>query len=359
MSNWRYLAAGLLLLLAVFARLKFNGLVYTFDFGLYFPDGAHYTYRALTFLGNSPQHAAELTSNWYLTHGVKQNSIDPNYLIPQTNPVWRLVSPRIVYPLLSAPFVYLFGIPGMLAIPIISLSFIIFAVINFSEKLKKGNLGLFIVILLLSSSTVLRWMISNCTDSLLTALFGIAFLILVNHPNSTKIYPAIVILIFLTTFTRFSLPLWFAISIYMWFTLKNKTLGLTTLILSSLSSIPLLYLQFTSTPSSESSNSILQLPYGYAKVATVETGQLLLLDKPLAILLLIALFLSVRNFKKPISLLYFAFVFGVWTIGAMNPVAGVNFRYQLPLILPIALVVISNLKEISTVPSGGPENQNP
>jgi uncharacterized membrane protein len=152
---------------------------------------------------------------------------------------------------------------------------------------------------------------------------------------------------------------WFTISFFIWFVLKNKALSITTLVLSSISSIPLLYLQFTSSSSGEGSNSIVQLPYGYAKVAIVEIGQLLLLDRPLAVLVLVAIFLACKNFKDPISILFFAFAFGVWTVGAMNPVAGVNFRYQLPIIVPLALVVISNLKEISRAPSGALGNQNP
>ena len=351
--------AGLLLVLAVFARLRFNGLIYNFDFGLYFPDGAHYTYRALTFIGYAPQQAAELTSNWYTIHGVKQNSINPSYLIPETNPVWHLVAPRFIYPLLSAPFVYAFGISGMLVVPVISLIVIVFILVYFSEKWGKGNLGLLVIALLLSSSTVLRWMISNCTDSLLAAFFGLVFILLIKSETSSRIYPAITFLILLTTFTRFSLPVWLAISIFIWFILKNKALSIATLILSSISSIPLLYLQFTSSQSGESSSSIFQLPYGYAKVAIVEIGQLLILDRPLAVLILVAIFLACKNFKEPTSILFFAFVFGVWTIGAMNPVAGVNFRYQLPLIVPLALVVISNLKEISRAPSAALESQNP
>jgi hypothetical protein len=333
-------------------------LIYNFDFGLYFPDGAHYTYRALTFTGNTSQQAAEITSNWYSIHGVKQKSIDPSYLIPETNPVWRLVSPRVIYPMLSAPFVFAFGIPGMLVIPILSLALIVFLIIRFSEKIQKGNLGLFLIVMLLSSGSILRWMVSNCTDSLLAALFGLVFVVLIRDSRSANLYPTLLVLILLTTYTRFSLPIWFGISIYIWIFLKNRALSITTLALSSAASIPLLYLQFTSTASSESSNSILQLPYGYAKVAVVEFGQLLLLDRPLACVLLVAIFFACRRFKESISMLFFAVAFGVWTIGAMNPVAGVNFRYQLPVVLPAIFVIISNLKEISRDPSGVPENQN-
>lgn len=356
--RWRYIAAGILLILAAASRLKFNGLVYNFDFGLYFPDGAHYTFRTLNFLGYSQQQAAEMTSNWYSLHGVKQSSIDPNYLIPETNPVWRLVSPRIIYPLLSAPFVYLFGIPGMLVVPVISLAILVFVLLNLAEGQNKGNLGLLLTSLLLSSTTVLRWMISNCTDALLAGLFAISCVVLIKSPKNAKSVTYLLLLVLLTTYTRFCLPIWLGISIYIWIGLKDRILAFITLVASSFASIPLLYLQFTSTPASESSSSLLLLPYGYVKVAVVELGQLLILDRPLALILIFAAFLAVKNYRETSSFIFFAFLFGVWTIGAMNPVAGVNFRYQLPLIIPAIYVLISGLNEISKGPSSVPESRN-
>ena len=105
---------------SVTARLKFNGLAYGFDYGLYQPDGMHYTFRTLNFLGNSEQVSAEMVSDWYADNGIKLSQINPFDLLPENNRVWGVISPRILYPILSIPFVALFGIPGLLAVSAIS-----------------------------------------------------------------------------------------------------------------------------------------------------------------------------------------------------------------------------------------------
>ena len=114
--------------ISVIARLKFNGLAYGFDYGLYQPDGMHYTFRTLTFLGNSDLVSAQMVSDWYSTHGFKISQINPSDLLPENNRVWGVISPRILYPVLSVPFVALLGIPGMLAIPALSFLILLFTV---------------------------------------------------------------------------------------------------------------------------------------------------------------------------------------------------------------------------------------
>ena len=104
--------------LTVISKLKFHGLQNGMDFGIYQPDGALYTMRTLLFLGHDQTEAANQISQWYATNAYKRNDIDPSALIPANNPVWGLVAPRPLYPLLSVPFVWLIGIPGMLVIPI-------------------------------------------------------------------------------------------------------------------------------------------------------------------------------------------------------------------------------------------------
>jgi hypothetical protein len=51
--------------LAVLARLKFNGLVYGLDFGLFHPDGVHYASKALQFAGVDQVTLAQEVSKWY------------------------------------------------------------------------------------------------------------------------------------------------------------------------------------------------------------------------------------------------------------------------------------------------------
>ena len=123
-----FLAATGLVLIAVLSRLFFNGLVFRFDYGLYQPDGAHYTFRTLLFLGHSQNDAANLVVDWYKKFSVDTKGLRVSDLLPSTNPLWNLSVPRFIYPALSMLPVYLLGIPGMLVIPILSLLALILAI---------------------------------------------------------------------------------------------------------------------------------------------------------------------------------------------------------------------------------------
>ena len=99
----------------------FNGPILGFDYAIYQPDGASYTFRTLSFLYENPSEAANRVSEWYVLNGFKHNIIAPFTLLPENSPVWHLVAPRILYPLLSLPFVAALGIPGMLVVPALSM----------------------------------------------------------------------------------------------------------------------------------------------------------------------------------------------------------------------------------------------
>ena len=82
---------------AVLARLKFNGLVYGFDYGIYQPDGVEYSYKALEFIGENPSQIATQVSAWY-----SENSLKMTGITPQDVAQGQLTFPqsRILYPLL-------------------------------------------------------------------------------------------------------------------------------------------------------------------------------------------------------------------------------------------------------------------
>ena len=102
-AYWFVLALGLI---AIAAKYKYNGLVFGFDYGIYQPDGKYYTYMALDFINNDPKQSAQSVVNWYATHGYKGNIFQISDLIPETSPVYQFISHRVLYPILSIPFVY-------------------------------------------------------------------------------------------------------------------------------------------------------------------------------------------------------------------------------------------------------------
>ena len=322
--------------ISVIARLKFNGLAYGFDYGLYQPDGMHYTFRTLTFLGKSDQVSAQMVSDWYATHGFKISQINPSDLFPENNRVWGVISPRILYPILSVPFVALLGVPGMLAIPALSFLILLFTVYLIGRKYNQTGLAVIMALLLTSSVTTTRWMISNCTDALLVGITCLAVLILISEISETRKIIWLSVIGVLGVITRFSLPVWIAIALVMCSYRKLKS-ATVLIFITSLATIPTYIAQpadavLPGTQNLSGIEKLLALPISFLKVAFIEIAQLAALDR---ILLLFLISASVIAFPKwrEIENRYFLIVcFAVFSIGAINGVLGVNFRYQLPVI---------------------------
>jgi hypothetical protein len=332
--------------ISVVSKLKFNGLVYGLDFGLYHPDGVHYTLRTLVWLGHTPLEAAEQISNWYANHSAKQVIINPQSILPENSPVWGLVKPRLLYPFLSLPFVSIFGIPGMLAIPALSLLVTMIIIFKLASLKLSPTLGTVFATSLVLSPTILRWSAANLTDPLSMALFSFVALLLCLENKTWKFYFIFSLLILLTEINRFCLPIWLAIGLYL-FIRKNYRLSIFTLIISILFSIPTL-LQGSSVgllPSEDSGSvyaKVLLLPMSFVKIAIVEMGQLAVLDRFLLATLVAAAFSSIRYLENTSSQLFLCVALAVWALGAINGVIGVNFRYQLPLIPFLYWVLISS-----------------
>lgn len=336
-----------LTLLAILSKLNFNGFILGLDYGIYQPDGSHYAYRTLTFLGVDANLAATKIVNWYQIHGVKNNLFDANFLSPANVQVWGLVAPRILYSILSMPFVYFFGIAGMMVIPILSFIMLIFAIFRISEVYEKQGAGLLLIFGLTTSPTVLRWMIANITDSLLAALFSIVALLLTSNKSGKRWHLYIGALILLTSATRFCLPIWLAISV-VYFINNMRNRALTIFLVSSIAFIPTyLFMPANAVlPTNVESSGIekgFQLGFSFVKIGFIEVAQLGALDRTLLLILAIALTLSLMNIKQLSSQFFVSILFSVWFIGAINGTLGVNFRYQLPILAFACWAIISNL----------------
>jgi hypothetical protein len=345
----RQLQWGLVLLVALIStisRLKFNGLILDFDYGIYQPDGSHYAYRTLTFLGVDSNAAAERVVSWYQIHGIKNNVFDANFLTPENKEAWGLTAPRILYSLLSIPFVFLFGISGMLVVPIFSFILLISCVYRFSEIYKVPSTGFLLVMVLCTSPTVLRWMIANITDSLLAGLFGIVALILSSKISNKTWFFAIFSLIVLTSITRFCTPIWIAIAAVLWIDQKRAQ-SLGVILVSSVSSLPtLLYMPSTAVlPADSEAQGFLKLVLlikSFFEVGFFEIAQLAALDRALLLTIIVAVAVSVRNLSEIASKYFLAVLLAVWFIGAINGTVGVNFRYQLPVLAFACWVILLN-----------------
>lgn len=342
-------------LVTVLSRLLFNGMIFDFDYHLYQPDGSIYTYMALKYAGLSHLSAAQEVIGWYSQNAEPGTSLSLGFFSPETNPgVWSLGSTRVVYPLLSAPFVMIIGIPGMLVIPIVSFFLLLFIIFRIGITLNNVPVATVIIFILTISPTITRWYVANITDGLLATMFAITVYAL-HKLQGSKLLITLVLLIVVSSFVRFSTPYWYALALFLWITHSRKA-SILVFFVSSLSVIPTLLAR----PDSGSIvagaqggllEKLIYFPVSATKVLFVEIAQLAAVDRALLFFLLTALLASVIKFNSQSSQLFLLMALAGWFIGALNGVLGVNFRYQLPIIVFGAWTLLEKI-QITTNWSG-------
>ena len=346
-NSLTYFTVAIIWILAILIKFKFNGLVFGFDYGLYHPDGALYSVRALDWAGLSEIEAATRVSNWYNMHAFKFNTTSPVDLFYASHPLYEEYSTRVLYPLLSVPFVKFFGVPGMLVIPALSLLIFMLLVAKIGIRHDKRIIAVIVLFFVSSSSTVMRWMLSNTTDAVLVAIFSLAGFLLVKRVSNFYWYLAFGILILLSGITRISVIFWIAVASVLWFQ-KFKVRSIYIVLLSFSIVIPtLLTHQSSSFLAVEGDRPFLEklflYPFYLVKVTFYEIIQLIVLDRIFFLVCALCVYLSLRNIHKESSQLFlFVLLAGLLT-GALNGNVGVNFRYQLPVLFFICWSLIDNL----------------
>jgi hypothetical protein len=326
---------------AVLARVKFNGLVYGFDYGIYQPDGIDYSFKTLQILGEDPVQASQDVSNWYNNNSFKLQGVTPEGIIQEQV---NYPESRLLFPLLSAPFVKLFGLQGMLAIPIISFYALQLSIFFLGVKYNRMEIATILVFIFSVSPTILRWMVNDCSDALFVAIISLLpFILNLRNQNIQRFILFIIILS--ATLTRFSLPIFLAIGTVMLIK-RNYLNALFLITLSTVSNIPALtQANYMLLPQSEDGfwNKIAQLPEAAFEVGFIEIAQLAVLDRVLLLVIILSVYFAFTNRQKDSSMYFLAVFLGVWALGAINGTLGVNFRYQLPVMIFSAWVLLDSL----------------
>jgi len=333
-------------LMTLLIKFKYNGLIFGFDYGIYHPDGALYTTRALDWSGYSETEAAKIVSNWYNIHAYKFNTTKPSDFYYSVHPLYPEYSIRILYPLLSIPFVKLFGVPGMLVVPAFSLLILLLVILKIGIDLNKPFIAFLTLVSAASSSTVVRWMMANTTDALLVGIFSLTTYCLVRKITSYRWYLVYGALIILSGLTRISILFWIACASVLLIQ-KNRKKAIFITVVSLLIVIPTLL--------SNSSNSFLAVeadrslwqrfllyPFYLIKITFYEFAQLFVLDRILFFMCVLSIYLSFKYINKDSSKYLLLVLFAGLLTGAMNGTVGVNFRYQLPVIAFICWSIIDN-----------------
>lgn len=298
--------------IAVGSRLVRSGTVYGLNFGLFHPDGINYL---------------------KLTQDITNLSF-------QTSTIYAWSRP--LYPAASVPFYMLFGTYGMLVVPILSIITLGIIFIHFGKNENEKRILALCFLILTSSSTVLRWTVADLTDSLHLTLFALCCLGIYKNWS----FRTLAIIIILGATIRPMGPVWAALFIPFLIRETNRSkkayvcLASISIILFLVNtSLMALYGGFAPNPKPLFSQ-IAAVPRNFFVILFVEFGQLAVLDRLLFYSVLFTLVLAILNYRDIWSLIHINVSFACFLISAWVGVWGVNFRYELPLLITGTLVVL-------------------
>lgn len=338
-----YLFAVVVWALTLSAKLLYNGLIFGFDYGLFHPDGALYSFRALLWSGQSESEAGRLVGEWYRSNSFNAQYQGPELYYRNNAFLWDQYSGRILYPLLSVPFVKLFGVGGMLVVPAATMLFVLLVTSRIALNLKVPAIGYLAIILISLSTSIQRWMFANITDGLLL-LFVSIFAWLVQRRSNLNLtksdHVILAIAVIGSSLTRFSALIWISVALVF---LVHKKFFTSVLVggLALLGLAPIFLKPFSGhvLPGYSDKSLIEKIfiyPINLVKVTVFELGQLYVLDRTFFVFLLFCICLAVVYRHHNSSKFFLAVLIAVWLSGAINGVLGVNFRYQLP-VVPLLL----------------------
>jgi hypothetical protein len=130
------------------------------------------------------------------------------------------------------------------------------------------------------------------------------------------------------------------------FTYRKVRIGVSVIVSSSLATIPT-YLSrpadavLPGTQDLSGFEKLIALPTSFVRVAFIEFAQLAALDRILLLFLVSAFIIALLHSQEIENRYFLSVAFAVFSIGAINGVLGVNFRYQLPLLPFMAWSVLA------------------
>jgi hypothetical protein len=295
------------------SRFVRSGYVYGLNFELFQPDGGNYL---------------------KLTQDLTDLEFDSSSVYSWTRPL---------YPILSLPFYKLFGINGMLIVPSLSL----LAVGLLFQYMAQNSLDklvlLFCFLVITSSTTVLRWSVADLTDSLHLALFALCCVGIYKQWT----LKTLLIIVLLGALARPMGPIWSALFLPFISGGDRKRkrefiiLAVTPTLLFFVNT-GLMILHGGFAPSSKSlSQQVFEVPLNFLKLFLVEFGQIAVLDRVLFYFVIATLFLSILHINNKWTKAHLTVTFASFLVSAWIGVLGVNFRYQLPLLITGSLVVLT------------------
>jgi hypothetical protein len=183
---------------------------------------------------------------------------------------------------------------------------------------------------------------------LLTFLVALIALVLVTDAHGKRWWLFMFSLLVATSYTRVVLLVWLALAFVM-FINKFRVKSLFLLITASLLFIPAAYKNtetaiLPNEPDMNFISKILIFPKSMMKVGFFEVAQLAVLDRFFLAILCVGIFLAFSNLQRSSSQYFLSVLIGLWLTAAVNGTVGVNFRYELPIMVFLGWVWVDNIR---------------
>jgi len=153
----------------------------------------------------------------------------------------------------------------------------------------------------------------------------------------------------LTSATRFILPIWLGILFVLCFRKGLRKQTLLLLIASVLCAIPALEAQLSTAllPAETDTPTylkLIKLPLVFIKIIVVDFLQFGVLDRPLLMVLVFCLIQAFRIRHQLSAQIFLAVFASGYLIGSINGTLGVNFRYEMPVLIFCAWLIIDSFE---------------
>lgn len=331
---------------------KVNGL----DYNVFQPDGFCYTFNSIKVFEDNLTVISSVISEKYPN---SSSGLDKN--------TCATLSGRFLYPLLSAPFVKYLGSYGMLVVPIFSyLTFLSLLIFGLHQLKIHISIRMLVLSLVLCSTTLSRWYISNLTDPLLYLCSSLLlYIVLFKNMYSKKNLLALTVIVVLMAFTKRSLHIALIIGVLLifqvfWEGLKSRAFSKVNIrkmfnLIAIFVVIPYLcdFLISEIFPTQNTLaisrlievSSLSALAFEVAKNILTSIGQIFVMDWPLALLLICWLISIVRrsNFSHPLNLLGVLGPIAIFFVSALHLNPGLNLRFEINFMLVLVLYVAHQL----------------
>lgn len=183
------------IILGVFA-VVYTGLILVRE--QYYPDSAHYLAMSLWFSGTPQQEAFQAVFDRSVANGY-----EPNTSVAVLFD-WGLVKPRVVLPVLSIPFMWIFGQEGLTVTTGVITLILVLALYRILARYYGRPAAILSLVLMMSSMSIMAFSVAMLTESLsaLWGVFALAAAYRYQRDRRLRWILAIVIITLLSAFTR-------------------------------------------------------------------------------------------------------------------------------------------------------------